>query len=610
MGNVLGIDLGAAYAKAVWIPGSAMQEGAPTLIPVRNGKDKGPTFRVCGIRSGSNFELLSTEWERSQAIEDAQPVVENVKQRRGEPDNVDELEVAVLRAIVESYREQANDFELAQLERVVLAHPVGAGLTHVESLQRLATAAGLPSRLLDTIEEPVALALFAAREQPRFGGTVVVIDAGHYTTDLVHVRFDSSRGAAEALETGHLPLRIGVSELCHALAAEVWLKAQMVAGQPPSLTPFDSEGPESHDGLVRHLCGQVEAKVVRARDMEMFGADLPAQFEPWKWPHEGRFPWLSAMLDRVFLPFDAAAARRENLDDYPHLDQLRFGDRVRRISFREGIRRLQHALGAAAFASLAEANRSKTGVVVGGGMTLIREPRDSLERIVGCHGLEALHVDYTFEGFATLPMGPLLGVAAGSAIAGTRRFMRRNTLAFTLGVGPLWYPTVGQDESGGGALDLLLADDRSIPLSEQRLPIWTAQNGARLLPTGEGGAPVEWMPVYRVLAVRGTEIPDERPLVIELDESLFPHSGDAPLFLVQFSDSTRTTAGTISDVDSLAEVTVPGADEKGLRLALEIRRNEVWRLVVRDAHGRVVAESDYRLSPLSRETGADVRKRW
>jgi len=603
MSNVLGIDMGAAYAKAIWIPNkNSIVNSSPHLIPVRNPKDEGATFRVCGVKTGNKYKLLSTDLERRQALEDALPIVENVKPRRGESNNIDELEIVVLKKILDSYQSQADDFDLSKLKHVILSHPVSAGLAHVKALVQLAISAGIPAQLIDTIEEPVALALFSARNKPNLKGTVIVVDAGHYTTDLVHVHFDLYKGIAKALEKCHFPLRLGVSEICHYIASEIWLKAQMVASVEPSLAPFDEEGPESSNILVRHLCGLVENEVLRARDMEMFNAEIPANFIPWQWPNgDNNHHWLSSAEDPVNFPFDAAAAKEEDLDDYPKLDQHRFANKIRKISFRDAIRRPQYVLGATLFSSIVEADKNHpVAIVLGGGMTLIREIREGLERILGKYRLNLLNVDYEFSGFGKLKMGPLLGVAAGSAISGTRRFLRRNTLADTIGVGPLWYPTVSSDTDHDGALDLLLTDDSNLALSEQRLPIWTAENGAQLFPTGSDESLEEWMPIYRVLAVRGTEIPEESPLSIELTERVFPYSGGAPLYLVQFNDASRTTAGTIKDIDALAELIVPEGDDEGLRLALEIRRNEVWRLVVLEPSGKVVAESEYKLTPLSR----------
>jgi hypothetical protein len=313
------------------------------------------------------------------------------------------------------------------------------------------------------------------------------------------------------------------------------------------------------------------------------------------------------MVDPVLLHYDPSDARDEDLDDYGSLDKGRFADRVRRISYLNGIRRLQHALGATVFSSLSEIQSSAAGIVIGGGMTMIRAVRENLERIVDCHRLETLHVDYSFRGLGGLPLGSLLGVASGCALAGTKRFLRQGTLSCTLGVGPIFWQLSNPDEPEQGALELLAADNVVIPDSEERLNAWLAENCAVTAPFGPDGSLITGLPIYRVLAVRGCEIPEGEPLRIPLDGRylFFGH----PLYLVQFLDSERLTAGTLSDVRALAQVSASSNANETLGIELEIERNEVWSLRIIGADGEVMVSAnncDVQLMPLSREAAEEL----
>jgi hypothetical protein len=313
------------------------------------------------------------------------------------------------------------------------------------------------------------------------------------------------------------------------------------------------------------------------------------------------------MEDPVFLHFDASDARDENLDDYSFLDKDRCADRVRRISYLDGVRRLQHVLGATVFSALNEIGDNAVGIVIGGGMSMIRAVRENLERIVDCHGLETLYVDYKFQGLGGLPLGSLLGVASGCALAGTKRFMRQGTLSCTLGVGPISWPLFIPNDPHQGALELLHADNVSIPDSEERLLAWLQEQGCVKRQVGHDETVMMCLPIYRVLAVRGCEIPEDAPLRLPLDGHFQFHG--QPLYLVQFSDSTRLTAGTHSDVLPLAQVSVSSSAGENLSIELEIGRNEVWSLRIVGSGGNVIASTDVRdvhLSGLSREEAEEL----
>src|SRR5262249_28116108 len=149
------------------------------------------------------------------ALERGEHLIENVKPIRGDGKGGEALEVAVLKEVLECYRDQAKNFDLSELDRVTLTHPVSHRPASVQALKQIAVDAGLPSEKLDTVEEPVALGLFAKQLRPDISEQLFVIDAGHYTTDLVMLNFSKGRPVVRA--TNYLSLRIGVAELCHRI---------------------------------------------------------------------------------------------------------------------------------------------------------------------------------------------------------------------------------------------------------------------------------------------------------------------------------------------------------------------------------------------------------
>lgn len=586
MGNVLGVDIGACYAKAAFVPDGGAAGERVVLRPVLHDS-RGAMFRVCGGRDAQGrLRVITSDARRIDALEGGEHLVENVKPLRGEPGAEEELEVLVLREILDGYRAASLDQDLAQLERVVLAHPVSAGPAHVEALKRIAVAAGVPAERIDTIEEPVALGLYATRDDHGRASRLLVIDAGHYTTDLVHLEIDPLRGEARAMR--HLPLRLGVAELCHALATALWRKTQLVAGHSQaSAAPFDAEGPESQDRLVRRLCGLVEARIIRALEYAEFSEEQSAQFDPRSWAGGSVGDWLADMDEWILFFYDDSAAAVEDLASYPRLDP-RHASSLRRLNYRESIRPLLDALCAAVFSSMMELDvRAGCRVIIGGGMALIPQVHHSISSLLTAHGLtSALDLSYAYPGLGHLPMGSLLGVAAGAAIAGTCRFLRQDTLADTLGIGRVWLPSEQ-------ALELLAADV-VLPEEAAALPGWTQEHGARQIQRDDGTYE-EWLPLYRVLLGRGAPLPAAPGLVHEL----FPFGARGTLSLVVFHDSARTSAGTEGDVTAIGEIAVPDYED-GLRLVLEIERNDSWRIVLMDTTGRIIADRTGDLTTLGR----------
>src|SRR4051794_40604326 len=114
MGDILGIDLGAAYAKAVFI-----RDGEDILRPVPND-DGSCVFRVCGVQSGTgHIRLCTTDQQRQEALNRGERVIENVKPLRGRDEIATVIETAVLKKLLESYHRASGATDLREISKVV-----------------------------------------------------------------------------------------------------------------------------------------------------------------------------------------------------------------------------------------------------------------------------------------------------------------------------------------------------------------------------------------------------------------------------------------------------------------------------------------------------------
>jgi hypothetical protein len=591
MGNFLGIDMGASYVKAVYTSGATSE-----LFPVLN-KDGDCMFRVCGIRrDDGTFKTLTKEEARKAAIEKGAHPLENVKALRGEGKGGEELEIAVLKEVLECYRRQTGNFDLSKVDRVTLSHPVSHRPNAVEALKRIAAEAGLPEEKLDTIEEPVAIGLFAKHLRPNLDGTLFVVDAGHYTTDLVTMTME--RGDPVITSANYLSLRLGVAEICHRLGRSVWLKMQMAAGAPtPTASPFDEAGPEDNNALVQKLSAWAEERVVRAMDIDFFGPDTSTYFTVNILDGTGGLsigPWREK-INVVHYQHNSAGANQENLARLYAHHRPEFADRIRAQNYRDATRPLVNALCAAAMGVLLEIEGGTTlNTAIGGGMSLIPEVRDALTRVISCRRLPApIDLKYDYTGLGALPVARLLSVASGAAIASSQRYVRRDTLSDTVGI-LVWYEL----EDALSYLDgehLLPADFD--PASDAALaalsPVTTPHH-------------VVIVPLHRVLAQRGVDLPLDIPFPDDL--VVFSRGGTINLtrYGDQHNDALPIAPAAKSGSGIVAQVKVPRPHdpESALRLSIKIRRNDVWELSIRDEAGREVVTQEVALNLVGRSERA------
>lgn len=563
MSNVLGIDLGASYAKAVYV-----REEDGKLVPLLN-TDQSCVFRVCAARSKSGeLALATTEQERMVALDSGVELVENVKALRGGDDPVaKELEVAVLKMLRSVYQESSGDRNLRSLRKVVLAHPVSTGPAALQALRNMAIEAGFPVAVLDTIEEPVAGGLFAARAD-NFNGKLLVVDAGHYTTDFV--LFEAKNNQTHIESSKYLNLRLGVGEFSHAIARSIWLKAQAAADEAPITdSPFDVSGPEHANILVSHLSAEVEEKVIHARS-EFFDRDNPAIFYPGEWERLTDRKWVGKLRKTTIeYHYDVESSRQEDLSNWLSGSKKNL-ERVFQLNFRSAIRPLLHSIQAATFGVLHDLDGlDGIQIVLGGGLSLLPEVRDAINQLAALHGLQPpSDITYDYEVVGTLPMANLLWVASGAALAGQNGLTRQDTLSDTVGI------LVAYDLEEG----LKLLDRYGVlPPTNSEL------RGVIKLPNGE-----HKILLHRVLAHRGVQLPCTLPFPDFL-EPLRP--GAATIPLTRFGEDGPTLeAVPAADAPGIAAyVDVPSvSDEKQYRLVLDIRRNDDWDIRVEDLNRRTV----------------------
>lgn len=589
-GNVLGIDLGACYAKAVFL-----RPGDETFYPVRN-TDGACAFRVCATRDAAGaIQPLTQDRQRRRALAAGQPTLENVKPLRGASPVGGEVEAAILRAVLDGYRAEANDPALANLARVVFTHPVSHRPAAVAALLRIAAQVGLPADKLDTVEEPVALGWFCKRQRPEFDGRLFVIDTGHYTTDFVLLDFGG--GAPRVRGSQYLSCRLGVAELIHALARSAWVKGQMAGGADvPVPYPFNDFGPEAGQPLVRALSAWAEADLVRSIELGLFGPEASACLDLRSVPGCEGEPWV-ANLPGGTLPYfyDESSSRQgEDLERCFPAHDRQLGPALRRESYAEIARSVGRALSAAAFAALAGAGRgSDLEAVVGGGLSLVAEVRRELDHCVTAHRIPAPHdLNYPYPGLSGRAGGMerLLAVAAGAAVAGTQAGARReDTLADTIGV-LAWY-------DAGEALALL---DDAGQLVDGFAPTSASLSelGARTYP-GSGQC---LAPLNVLLARRGAVL----PATFTFPDALSTSEAGGTVYLTRYGDqeSDLAAAGQRAGTGegALARLRLPPArsPDEALTLTLEVQKNDVWRLRVVGSDGQTVIEQDSGLELLPR----------
>ena len=584
MGNVLGIDVGASYVKAVYISG-----GGSDLQPVLN-RNSDCMFRMCGVAGpDGSIRILTKDEDRQHALEKGELLVENVKPLRGENKRSEDLEIAVLKEVLECYREQSRNFDLTKLDSVTLTHPVSHRPSSVEALKRIAVAAGLPASKLDTIEEPVALGLFAKHLKPDMSGHLFIIDAGHYTTDFVTLTFQDPGPAVRS--ANYLSLRLGVAELCHRLGRSVWLKAQMAGGfSSTSLVeaPFDESGPEASQPIVQKLSAWAESNIIRAMGIGFFGPDDPIMkahlvLSSLAGDAVGSLGAWREKVNIIYYMYDFSSAKTEELSrSYPHHNKS-LVDRIFRENYRETTRPIIRAICAATLGVLLELpEASRLQIALGGGMSLVPEVREALSQLVRARGLEPpIDLNYPYTGLGPLAVGRLLSVASGAAIAASERFTRVDTLSDTLGI-LVWYEL----EDALAYLDSQnsLPEDFD-PGSEEHLSALHAKSTP---------GNVVIVPLHRVLAERGTEL----PVLVEFPDDLVVLSRGGTLNVTRYGDNDKKvspiTPAASAGGGIVAQIKVPRpADpETPLRLSLEISRNDVWQLSIRDSTGRTVVKHE------------------
>lgn len=585
MGNFLGIDMGASYVKAVY------KEGANgPLQPVLN-KDFNCMFRVCGVEEANgSIRTLTRDEDRQRALERGEHLLENVKPVRGDGKDGEVLEVAVLKEVLECYRDQAKNFDLSQLDRIVLTHPVSHRPASVHALKQIAVDAGLPREKLDTVEEPVALGLFAKQLRPDVSGSLFVIDAGHYTTDLVMLNFQKDRPVVRS--TNYLSVRIGVAELCHRIGRSVWLKGQMAGGAvAPSESPFDEAGPEANHPLVQQLSAWAESNVIRAMGIEFFSPEFDATFSLDSLKNIGRVGTWQDKVNIISYPYDISAAQKEELSrPYPH-HNANLADKIRRENYRDAIRPIIHALCAATVGVLLELpDLSIVDIALGGGMSLVPETREALAQIMSVWGLRPpVDLNYEYPGLAAMAVGRLLSIASGAAIAAAERFERLDTLSDSLGI-LLWYE-LGDALSYLDQENLLPADFD--PESAEQLTKLHASTTP---------ANVVIVPLHRVLAQRGMEL----PLSVEFPDDLVVLAKGATVNLTRYGDQ-QVIVSSIAPAENaggvVAQIKVARLEdtEIPLRLFLEIDRNDVWRLKIKDPSGQTIVNQEVRLDLMGKK---------
>lgn len=579
MGNYLGIDLGASYAKAVYI------DDMGNLNLVAN-KNMNCMFRVSGVRDAEGrIQSVTMDEERRRVMESGQNLIENVKPLRGEGKGGEELETAVLREILECYRENSGDRDLSGIERVMLTHPVSAGPAAVEALKQIAVDAGLPRDLLDTIEEPVALGLFATGKNQDMKGRVLVIDAGHYTTDFVMVTFDED--TPKVLAANYLGLRLGAAEFTHALARSAWLKAQMAAGVTSlSNSPFDEFGPEDGHSLVSQLMCWAEENIIRAMGFELFGLNMNANLHLENLYGLEQLGTWSGQVRDIYYCYDLSAAEEESgsfADYYPDRN-LDMQNQIVGENYREVVKPLCHAIGAAALCVILEIeNLDELQVVLGGGLSLVEDMRTTVEDILKSHGLAMpLGISYEYQNIGT-NMGLLLATASGAALAASSRFERNDTLADTIGL--LSYCEVEE------ALETLDKAD-IFPPDFQPDETNLKEYGARQHPTG----PIV-LPLHHILKRRGEPLPCQ----ITFPQVLYKMSKGGKLSLTRAADSSAALStiepGISAAGGTVAMVEIPThiPEETLLYLTLEIERNDVWQLKLTDSSGSTIVDENINL---------------
>src|SRR5262249_9045958 len=106
------------------------------------------------------------------------------------------------------------------------------------------------------------------------------------------------------------------------------------------------------------------------------------------------------------------------------------------LHFQGAIRPLLHALQAATFAAVHDSSDpGRAKVVLGGGLAFLPEGRDAIDKGLNAYQAgPALELTYQYPGYGQLPMGNLLWVASGAALAGMRGITREDGLSDTIGV--------------------------------------------------------------------------------------------------------------------------------------------------------------------------------
>lgn len=575
MSNVLGIDIGASFVKAVYIG-----DTDNLLIPVLNSNFD-CMFRVCGVKdSSSAIKPITKDEDRLNLLESGQQVIENVKPLRGESPEGHELEVAVLKEVLEFYRDQSKNRDLSKIDKIVLTHPVSHRPASISALKQIAIDAGLPENKLDTIEEPVALGIFAKHLRPEISTSLLIIDAGHYTTDLVIVRFEGNQPTVES--TNYLSVRLGVAELCHRLGRSLWIKSQMVGGLTGiSEQPFSEAGPEANNPLIQQMSGWAENSIIKSIGLRFFDPDHYTSLDLHHINNLGQTGKWRDKVSTVNYFYDITAARKENLDlFYPH-HNTRLVTQIHQENYREVIRPIIEVLCASTLAVLfdnSEINRLQ--LAIGGGMSLIPEVSEAINRITNIHGIQnPVELSYNYPGLDPLAPGSLLAIAAGAALAATQNFKRIDTLSDTIGI------FVHYEFSD--ALDYL---DKENVLREDFDPESEAHLSEIYARQMENGVII--VPIHRVLAYRGQQL----PLKIEFPDDLVILSNSATLNLTRCGDQVNNvraiSPGAFASGATVAQIHIQRLedDETRLRLFLEVTRNDVWRLIIEDSLGQPILD--------------------
>jgi hypothetical protein len=568
MGDILGIDIGACYLKAV-----LLRERDGAFVPILN-RDHTALFRVCAqkVDSGAIVPLTRDE-DRNRALERGGHVIENVKVLRGEGKGGEQVEVAVLTEMLECYRNITGDSTLGSIARVVLAHPVSPRPAAVAALKKIAVEAGISAGKIDTIEEPVALGLFATRSRLKYVGRLLVIDTGHYSSDIVVLSFKQDNSVVPAQ---YLGIRLGAAELIHEVARSLWVKIQIAGGVPQvEYEPFIEHGPENTNLLVRQLSAWVEERVIRSRELGLFSEDSMAFLETKRITGLPAEAW-TKLVHSIRYFFDLSGAQNERLEvAYPHHDR-QLSKLAQRQNYSDVAKPILQAL-CASVASVAFELDDLTGmeVVLGGGTSFIPEVRNHIEEALVANRFPApINADYRYEGLSGTTMGQLLAVAAGAAMAATKTAARQDTLSDAIGV-ILWYEL-------GEALELLDNHHQLPPDFNPSSAEDLSRIGAQTFPvTG-----VVAVPIHRAIAARGIPLPAK----IAFSDYLSSSSEGGTIVLTRFGDDAGV--GTLPrdyDISGqiVARVKLPASRITGeaLRLFLDVRRNDVWEIRVTGPSG-------------------------